>query len=428
MAQITIKKIKRLEGSFSLSGDKSISHRAVLLGSIADGKTRIKNFSQAKDCLSTVKCMQKLGSKIEFIENDELVIENNGLLKESQDILDAENSGTTIRLLSGILSSYNFFSVFTGDDSLKQRPMKRIIEPLILMGANIWARENNFLPLAIKGKDLKAISYQSSISSAQIKSCVLLAGLRAEGITTYSEPIKSRDHTEKMLKSFGANITINENTISLQGNNILKSNEIIVPGDISTAAFFIIAASILEGSHLIIENVGINPTRMGIIKILQKSGAKINLFNQRILNEELIADIEIHSCELDGFSIDEKLVPSLIDEIPILSIAAIFSQKSTVIKGAEELRVKETDRIKSISTNLKKLGIEVEEFSDGMIIHPQEIIKVNVVVDSFKDHRIAMSMIIAGLKAQKEIKLIDPECIEISCPNFLEILEKVSVR
>jgi 3-phosphoshikimate 1-carboxyvinyltransferase len=354
-------------------------------------------------------------------------VEGKEKLNEPADILDAGNSGTTVRLLSGILASQNFLSVFTGDSSLRNRPMKRIIAPLRLMGAKLWAREDNFLPLAIKGGNLKAISYQSPLASAQVKSCVLLAGLKALGKTLYQEPVKSRDHTEKMLQYFQVPLLVDGLSISLEGPVGLEARDIFVPGDISTAAFFIVAACILPNSELIIEKVGVNPTRTGLIEKLQEMGAKITFSSQKVLNREEVAEIKIKSSPLKGFTLNRVSIPALIDEIPILAVAALFAEGESVIQGAEELRVKETDRIKAMTTNLRKLGAEVKELPDGMIIQPLTELKGGS-VDSFGDHRIAMAMIIAGLKSKQGVEIHHPECIKISCPQFMELLKKVVRR
>jgi 3-phosphoshikimate 1-carboxyvinyltransferase len=418
---------KRVEGILTLPGDKSISHRAALISSLARGESTIRNFSSAVDCLFTLECLQKLGIKVSWVEENTVCVEGKEKLNEPADILDAGNSGTTVRLLSGILASQNFLSVFTGDSSLRNRPMKRIIAPLRLMGAKLWAREDNFLPLAIKGGNLKAISYQSPLASAQVKSCVLLAGLKALGKTLYQEPVKSRDHTEKMLQYFQVPLLVDGLSISLEGPVGLEARDIFVPGDISTAAFFIVAACILPNSELIIEKVGVNPTRTGLIEKLQEMGAKITFSSQKVLNREEVAEIKIKSSPLKGFTLNRVSIPALIDEIPILAVAALFAEGESVIQGAEELRVKETDRIKAMTTNLRKLGAEVKELPDGMIIQPLTELKGGS-VDSFGDHRIAMAMIIAGLKSKQGVEIHHPECIKISCPQFMELLKKVVRR
>lgn len=426
MRNIEIAKINSLRGEIIIPGDKSISHRAVIISSIASGITKIHNFLKAEDCMNTVKAFQSMGVNIYFTEKT-LIVEGKGLygLKEPQDILDFGNSGTSLRLISGILAGQNFLSVITGDMSLRQRPLKRIIEPLQKMGTTIFAKDNNnFLPLVIKGGKLNSITYRLPIPSAQVKSCILLAGLFANGETKVIEPIKSRDHTEKMLKFFGAEITENSLEIAIQGRKNLKGKEIIIPSDISSAAFFIVAATILKKSSLIIKNIGLNETRTGILTVLRQMGANITIENEKIVNNEKIGDLVIKSSKLHGIELKGSIIPNIIDEIPILCVAASLAKGKTIIKDAKELRVKESDRIKSIVTNLRILGVEVEEFEDGMIITGVKEFNGNNVC-SFGDHRIAMAMIIAGFQNKKSLLVQDIDCINTSFPEFLEILEQV---
>ena len=427
MQQIKVKPVKRLKGIITLPGDKSISHRAIMLGSIAKGISEIRGFSRSEDCLNTLHAFQLLGVKIKE-EGENLVIYGQGLygLQEPEEVIDLGNSGTTARLILGILSAQKFYTVITGDKSLRTRPMARVTEPLRKMGAQIWGRKGvNFLPLTIKGAALKPIDYVLPVASAQVKSALLLAGLYAEGETNVTEPAKSRDHTEKMLKYLGAEIKIKKLTVTLQGHSQLKGNTIFIPGDLSSAAFFIVAAAILKDSEIVIKNVGINPTRTGIIEILKKMGVNLHLKNGREKSGEIVADLEIKGSKLKGITIKGKIIPRIIDEIPILSIAAALAKGKTVIRDARELRVKETDRIKAIVENLRNLGVKVEELDDGMIIQGANKLQ-GAQVNSFGDHRIAMSLIIAGLMASGETTVSDTTCINTSFPGFMDTLENIT--
>lgn len=427
MQQIKVKPVKKLKGIITLPGDKSISHRAIMLGSIAEGISEIRGFSRSEDCLNTLHAFQLLGVKIKE-EGENLIIYGQGLygLQEPEEVIDVGNSGTTARLILGILSAQKFYTVITGDKSLRTRPMARVTEPLRKMGAQIWGRKGvNFLPLTIKGATLKPIDYVLPVASAQVKSALLLAGLYAEGETSVTEPAKSRDHTEKMLKYLGAEIKIKKLTVMLQGHSQLKGNTIFVPGDLSSAAFFIVAAAILKDSEIVIKNVGINPTRTGIIEILKKMGVNLHLKNGREKSGEIVADLEIKGSKLKGITIKGEIIPRIIDEIPILSIAAALAKGKTVIRDARELRVKETDRIKAIVENLRNLGVKVEELDDGMIIQGANKLR-GAKTNSFGDHRIAMSLIIAGLVASGETTVSDTACINTSFPDFMDTLEKIT--
>lgn len=418
-------KFMEIQGEIEVAADKSISHRALMISAIAEGKSCIKNFLYADDCISTMKCLRKLGVEIAD-KKGEIIVNGKGLnLKEPSGDLDAGNSGTTTRLLSGILAGQNFLSKITGDESLSKRPMKRIIDPLKKMGARINARENNFLPIKIMGGKLNPIDYNSKIASAQIKSCVLLAGLYAEGITTFTEPHKSRDHTERMLKSFGAEIKASKNTVTIKGIANLKALDIFVPGDISSAAFFIVAATILKNSKLIIKNVGINPTRTGIIDIMTRMGAKISVENERTINSEPIADIIVESAQLKSAVIKGYDIPRLIDEIPVIAVAATQAEGETIISEATELRVKETDRLKAVATELKKMGADIEELEDGLIIRGPTKLK-GAKVESYNDHRMAMSLTIASLVADGKTTVTNPGCVNISFPSFYNTLKKIT--
>ncbi len=425
METIKIKPAKSLRGEVRVPGDKSISHRAIILSSVSDGRSKISGLLSADDTLRTVNAFKAMGISIEGIGTDELIITSKGLdgLKEPEDVLDLGNSGTSIRLLAGLLSGQKFFSVLTGDDSLRKRPMKRVTDPLRKMGAEIDGRDNgSFAPLAIKGKLLKPIDYESPVPSAQVKSSLLLAGLYAEGETKVREPKKSRDHTERMLKIFGADIKVNKLTVSIKGRPSLKAQDIKVPGDFSSAAFFIIAGILVSDAEISIRDVGVNPTRTGLLGILERMGADFYLENLREVSNEPVADIRVRSSHLSGVEIRGEEVLRAIDEFPIICVAASLSSGETVIREAEELRVKESDRIAYMSQELRKIGVEVEEFPDGLRIKGRERLK-SAVCNSHGDHRVAMAMIIAGLLADAETTVEDTEWISTSFPWFMETLE-----
>ncbi len=414
-----------LKGNFKVPSDKSISHRAAMFASLVKEPVLISNFSLGADCMSTLSVLENLGVEVNFQSKNSLIVSNKEGYKEPKNILDAGNSGTTIRLMSGILAGQDFYCVMTGDESLRKRPMARVINPLKKMGANIWARDNNTkAPISIKGGKLKAINYNSPVASAQIKSCVLLAGLHADGITTVNESEKSRDHTERMLEYLNANI-INKGTTVTIGNSQLVSKPITIPGDISSAAFFLVAGAIVPDSEIIIQDVGLNPTRIGIIDVLQMMGAEIEILNQRIDCNEEIGDIKVNYSNLKAITIDKEIIPRIIDEIPIIAVAATQAKGTTVIKGAEELRHKESDRIKAVYTELKKLGAEIEEQPDGFIIHGKTKLKGKCTLETYHDHRIAMSAYIAGLIADKPIKINEFHWVNISFPEFTGIFEKL---
>ncbi|MFZ5646862.1 MAG: 3-phosphoshikimate 1-carboxyvinyltransferase, partial [Bacillota bacterium] len=390
---------KGLRGTVTVPGDKSISHRAVMMGSIAEGETLIKNFLTGEDCLSTMKCFKDLGVEFKGPHNGEVLVRGRGPggLREPENILDAGNSGTTMRLITGILSGQPFFSVITGDESLKSRPMGRVAVPLRQMGATIMGRrENTLAPLAIRGGRLKAIDYASPVASAQVKSSILLAGLYAEGVTSVTEPLKSRDHTERMMKYFGAGIEVDGNRVKVQGGSVLRGGEITVPGDISSAAFLMVAASVVPDSDITIKNVGTNPTRDGIISALRQMGADIEMLESREMNGEPVSDIRVRSAGLKGTTIKGELIPRMIDEVPVLAVAASVAEGETVVRDASELKVKESNRIAAIVDELKKFGVDIEELPDGFIVKPGNRLK-GATVDSRRDHRIAMAMTVAGL-------------------------------
>ena len=426
-----IEKSNSLKGEIIPPPDKSISHRAVMFASLAKGQSRIKNFLWAKDPISSLNAMKSLGVKIEVNDIKEIIIHGEGLqsLKEPEDVIDCGNSGTTMRLLSGILAGQPFLSILSGDESLRQRPMKRIIEPLRQMGAEIYSRaENRFPPIVIRGGNLKGISYEMPIASAQVKSAILLAGLFAKGDTTVKEPHKSRDHTEKMLKSMGVELYITKNTIKISPpSQELKPFDITIPNDFSSAAFFIGGACLVPDSEVIIKNVCLNETRTGFLDVLSSMGAKIEIFNLKEQAGEPVGDILVKkSSGLKGVIVQGEIIPRLIDEFPILCIIATQAEGLTVIRDAKDLRAKESDRIKAMVTELNKMGVSIKELEDGVEIKGPCKLK-GAEVYSYKDHRIAMALSIAGLIAEGITTIIDADCVDISFPefyNFLEILQK----
>jgi len=425
--ELVIEKINQLKGNISVPGDKSISHRSLILGSIAQGETRIYNFLNSLDCLKTFECMQSLGSEIELGEDNFIKIKGKGLygLQEPKDMLEVGNSGTTIRLLAGLLSGQNFYSVLNGDHSIRKRPMKRVVQPLRLMGADIWGREDGQLaPLSIKGSLLNPLQYTLPVASAQVKSALLLAGLYAAGETIIKEPLPTRDHTERMLSIMQADIMMSHQEIIIIGGKFLKGTDLFIPGDISSAAYFIAAASILKDSKIVISQVGVNPTRTGIIKILKSMGAKINILNYQIKSNEPQADLEIEYSELKGISIMPEEVPFLIDELPLIALVATQAQGKTIVSGAKELRVKETDRLKAIVSELKKLGANIKEKEDGFIVVGPSKLQ-GAACESYHDHRIAMSLAIAALLAEGKTVIKNSECIDISFPGFENTLQKL---
>ncbi len=425
----------KLKGTITVPGDKSISHRAVMIGALAEGKTEVEGFLEGEDCLNTVKAFQSMGIKIDRVDNN-LVIYGQGLrgLQKPADVIDVGNSGTTMRLLLGILAAQRFDSCLTGDESIQRRPMRRVIEPLSQMGAKILAKDGNFAPLQIFGNpNLVPIRYLLPVASAQVKSAILLAGLFASGVTSVMEPLPTRDHTERMLNYFGAQIIKDDLGISVVGDVnetgcnkirfLLRGNKKIkVPGDISSAAFFIVAACLVEDAEITILNVGVNPTRCGILDVLEKMGADIILENQKMACGEPTADIVVKSSKLKGISISGSMIPRLIDEIPIIAVAASLAEGRTEIREAKELRVKETDRIKSMSTELNKMGARVMEIEDGLIIDGVKYL-VGAEVESYGDHRTAMSLAIAGLVARGETKINNVACIQTSFPEFTKTLK-----
>ncbi len=425
MKKINVSRKKKLRGKISVPADKSISHRAMLLSSLAEGKTVIENFLEAGDCLSTVSCLKKIGANIERIKPGRWQVHGKGKhgFCEPLQLLDAGNSGTTARILSGILAGCDFTSILTGDKSLQTRPMKRVTAPLRKMGADIYGRGGgNFLPLVIEGKKkLKGVSHMLDVASAQAKSALLLAGLFADGETRVQEPGSSRDHTERMLKGFGVNVKRENGAVSIRGDAVLSGTHIKIPSDLSSAAFFVAAALLCEKSRLLIENVTLNPMRTGFLSVLKRMGANIKIVRKTTQCNEPVGSLHVETSALKECKISKEEIPSLIDEIPILCVLATQAHGETIIRGAGELRVKETDRIKSMTSQLRKMGARVEEFEDGMVIHGHTPLH-GTDVESFGDHRTAMSLCIAGLAANGETTVHDTKCISISFPAFEKTL------
>lgn len=420
------RRLKGLSGEIMVPGDKSISHRSVMFGSIAYGETRIFNFLPGDDCLSTISCFRKLGVVIEENEG-ELRIAGKGLegLKEPEEILDVGNSGTTIRLLLGILAGRPFHSSLIGDCSIGRRPMTRVTGPLSKMGAQIDGRKNGaYTPLSIRGGNLKPLHYELPVASAQVKSALLLAGLQAEGETTIVEPAPTRDHTEKMIRQFGGEIQQNGREITVKGGQKLTASTVHVPGDISSAAFFLVAAAIVPGSEIRLKNVGLNPTRTGIIEVLTNMGADFQIQEHQDSSFEPIGDILIRSSNLKGTVIQGDLIPKLIDEIPIIALLATQAEGKTVIKNAEELKVKETNRIDTVVHELAKLGADIEATDDGMIINGKIGLHGGK-VSSHGDHRIGMMLAVASLVCDAEVELENAEAISVSYPSFFTHLESL---
>lgn len=413
-------------GETNIPGDKSITHRALLFGSIAGGVTEVRGFLDAEDCRSTMGCLNKLGVNINFRGSRLFVHGKGGQLQAPVAELDAGNSGTTARLLAGILAGSYFEAKITGDSSLQKRPMKRVVEPLKAMGADIkGAAGGDKLPLVIKGKVLKGIHYKSPKASAQVKSAVLLAALHAEGETIFEEPYQSRDHTELMLEHFGAQLSSEPCLVKIKGRQTLQGKQVLIPGDISTAAFFMVAATILPDSEVLLKNVGINPTRTGIIDVLKEMGADLKIENPRKWGMEPVANIRVKGgSRLRGIEVKGEIIPRLIDEIPILAIAAAVADGETIISDASELRVKETDRISDLSDQLLRLGIDISEKEDGFVVRGGKPLK-GAEVDSCGDHRIAMALAVAGLVARGETAVNGAEVVAISFPGFMQSLRSL---
>lgn len=420
------KKTKHLKGEITVPGDKSISHRSIMLGSIASGITEVHGFLNGADCISSMNCFRQMGVDIDY-DGSIVTIHGNGLhgLKAPADTLDVGNSGTTTRLMSGILAAQNFSSRVIGDDSICRRPMKRIITPLAMMGADITSEcGNDCAPLIINGRKLKGIHYDSPVASAQVKSCVLLAGLYADGETSVTEPYVSRNHTELMLNAFGGSCTTLGTTATVTSDPVLTGQKIVVPGDISSAAYFLVAGLIAENSEITIKNVGINPTRDGIIDVIKMMGGDITFANVNADSGEPTADITVKTSRLKGCVIEGDIIPKLIDEIPVIAILACFAEGETVIKDAAELKVKESNRIDVMVNNLSAMGADITGTDDGMIIRGGKPLH-SAVIHSKKDHRIAMSFAIAAMCAEGETEILDADCVNISYPDFYRDLENL---
>ncbi|MDD5944629.1 MAG: 3-phosphoshikimate 1-carboxyvinyltransferase [Clostridia bacterium] len=421
-----IKSAKRVHAEVTVPGDKSISHRSVMLGSIAKGDTHVSGFLTGEDCLSTISCFKKLGVDIE-LDGTNVTVHGKGLhgLSAPSEPLDVGNSGTTLRLMSGLLAAQPFTTHITGDKSIQKRPMGRVAMPLGLMGGKITSDgEKLTAPLTIEGAELKAVDYTLPVASAQVKSAIILAGLYADGVTRITEPEATRDHTEIMLNYLGANIKKEGNTIVVTPVEELTARDISVPGDISSAAYFIAAALICADSEVIVKNVGINPTRTGIITAFRAMGADIELLNERTVCGEAVADIKTKSCRLHGTVIKGDIIPKLIDEIPVISAAACYADGETVIADAQELKVKESDRIKTMASELRKMGADITETDDGMIIRGGRPLK-GTVCESYDDHRVAMSVAVAALGAEGETVINNSECVDISFPGFFSMLDNM---
>lgn len=420
-------RINGLKGQIQVPGDKSISHRSVMFGSIAKGTTEIHNFLEGADCLSTIGCFRRMGIEIEN-KNGTVIVHGKGMhgLTAPSGTLDCGNSGTTTRLISGILAPQNFDVTLTGDESIQKRPMKRIIEPLSMMGADIKSiRGNDCAPLKICGMPLAGIHYTSKVASAQVKSAILLAGLYADGLTTVTEPQVSRNHTELMLKFFGAELESKETSVTIWPATELFGNRIDVPGDISSSVYFVAAGLILPNSEVLIKNVGINPTRAGLIKVCEAMGADLTLLNENHGNAEPTADLLVRTSSLKACTIEGDIIPTLIDELPTIAMMACFAEGTTVIRDAAELKVKESNRIAIMVENLRAMGADVEETEDGMIIHGGKPLH-GAVIDSHKDHRIAMTFAVAALAAEGETEIHDADCVNISYPAFYKELERLT--
>jgi 3-phosphoshikimate 1-carboxyvinyltransferase len=429
MQTYTVQPAVAVRGEISVPGDKSISHRSIMFGSLARGTTTVRGFLRGEDNMATLSAFRLMG--VEIADDGELLtIAGRGLhgLQEPGDVIDCGNSGTSIRLLAGLLAGQRFFSVLTGDQYLRKRPMKRVVGPLGTMGAIIHGRAGGEkAPLAITGSPLKGINYSSPVASAQVKSAILLAGLYAKGETKVTEPHRSRDHSERMLAHFGAVVRVTDTGAAVSGGQELEGRDVVVPGDISSAAFFLVAGLIVPGSELLIAGVGVNPTRTGIIDILQAMGGDIQLLNQREVSGEPVADLLVRSSALKGIEIGGDVIPRAIDEFPVVGIAAALAEGTTIIRDAQELRVKETDRIVASAANLRLAGVTVEETPDGMIVTGRGRLD-GCTVDSRGDHRIAMAMLIGGLAASGPVTVTDTACIATSFPSFLPLLERVARR
>lgn len=424
---MNIQRSNGLKGEVKIPGDKSISHRAVMLGALAKGTTKITDFLQGADCLSTMECFRRMGIQIQNTSG-EVLVHGQGLhgLAAPSDLLNVGNSGTTIRLLSGILAPQPFSATLTGDASIQKRPMKRVMEPLSQMGAKIESLSGNgCAPLRISGTPLKGIHYKTPVASAQVKSCILFAGMYADGATTVTEPVLSRDHSERMLEHFGARLTREGTAVTIQPEPQLAAREIPVPGDISSAAYFIAAAALVPHSEILIRNVGINPTRSGMLEVCRAMDADIQYLNERDDSGEPTADLLVRSSSLKGTVIEGAVIPALIDELPVLAVMAAFAKGETIIRNAEELKVKESDRIAVMVENLSAMGADITGTPDGMIIRGGPALH-GAEIHTYKDHRIAMSFAVAALAAEGTTHIEDADCVNISYPDFYGDLQRLS--
>jgi 3-phosphoshikimate 1-carboxyvinyltransferase len=421
---VTISPATKIEGLVALPGDKSISHRYGMLSAIAEGKTTISNYSTGADCQSTLACMAAMGAKIERDEDGRVIVEG-GALREAAGQLDAGNSGSTIRMLSGILAAQQFTSRIGGDESLSRRPMARVIKPLTEMGASIDAREGTYPPLTIHGRKLKGIDYTLPVASAQVKSCLLFAGLFADGDTIVREPVRTRDHTEIALREFGADLTIDKRTITLHGGAHLKGCELVVPGDLSSACFFLAAALMMKEADLVIQSVGLNPTRSALLDFLVSNGAVIQVHDLRQIGGEIMGNLRVRTSKWRGGVIEGALTAALIDEIPALAVAGAQSEGGLLVRDASELRVKETDRIATIEANLKKMGVNIETTPDGFHVPGKQQFHA-AEVDSAGDHRIAMAFAVAALAADGPSTILNAEAASVSFPEFFDTLRQIA--
>ncbi len=424
--QKIITPVSTLDGTITLPGDKSISHRSLIISAIAEGRSEIENLSPGQDVQSTRLCLESMG--VEITDEEHIVVVNGvGLtgLKNPHKVLDIGNSGTTMRLISGVLAGQDFASVLTGDDSIKQRPMSRIIKPLRQMGVEISAKKDEYAPIKIQGGEVNAIEYQVPIASAQVKSCVMFAGLFAHGRTVINEKAVTRDHSELMLSRFGASVQKEGLRVSVDGPARLQPQQVFVPGDISSAAYFIAAALLVPDGSLLVKNVGINPTRRALLELLADLGADIDIINVRTIENELMADLFVKHSKLKGMKIEGAVIPQVIDELPILAVLATQAEGVTEISDAEELRFKESDRLRSMSFNLQRMGATVKEKKDGLIIEGNASL-IGAEIETFHDHRIAMSFAIAGLVANSETHIKGANCANISYPDFYNILEEIT--
>lgn len=416
-----VSKAKGLNGEIVIPPDKSISHRAVMFSSLARGESIIRNVSRGADCVSTMNLFKSLGVDITNIDERTLCVKSQDGLRPLKKELDCGNSGTTMRLCSGILAGQNFDCILFGDESLSKRPMKRVITPLEMMGAKIKSNEYR-APLEIYGSKLNGIYYDSPIASAQVKSCVLLAGLSADGVTSVTEPYKSRNHTELLLNYMGADIVSEGNTVTVR-KSVLTPKEITVAGDISSAAYFIVAALVVPGSEIIIKNVGLNPTRTGIIDVVKRMGGNVEILSQDVVSGELVGDIKVSYSQLKGCSISGEDIPRLIDELPVIALLATQAEGTTTVSDAQDLRKKESDRISTIVNGLNSLGANIIEKEDGFIIEGKTVLKGNAEMEVFHDHRLAMTYYTAGLICENEILIKDFEWVNISFPEFAVMFE-----